>query len=66
MVRPTDSVPPNPLCGKCLRPCKQAATVVLLECPRFYPLPFKVERHRFDQLDLFDPKTVEKPVKSEE
>jgi len=27
---------------------------VLLECPRFYPLPFKVERHRFDQLDLFE------------
>jgi hypothetical protein len=27
--------------------------VVLVECPRFFPLPFKVERHRFDQLELF-------------
>jgi len=43
----------NPLCTKCLRPCKQSATVVLVECPRFLPLPFKVERHRFDQLELF-------------
>jgi hypothetical protein len=43
----------NPLCTKCLRPCKQSATVVLVECPRFFPLPFKVERHRFDQLELF-------------
>lgn len=44
----------NPLCAKCLRPCKQAAAVVLIECPRFFPLPFKVERHRFHQLELFD------------
>jgi hypothetical protein len=43
----------NSLCTKCLRPCKQSATVVLVECPRFLPLPFKVERHRFDQLELF-------------
>ena len=43
----------NPLCNKCLRPCKQSATVVLVECPRFLPLPFKVERYRFDQLELF-------------
>jgi hypothetical protein len=43
----------NPLCSKCLRPCKQSAAVVLVECPRFLPLPFKVERHRFDQLELF-------------
>lgn len=43
----------NLLCTKCLRPCKQSATVVLVECPRFFPLPFKVERHRFDQLELF-------------
>ena len=44
----------NPLCSKCLRRCKQPAAVLLLECPRFLPMPFKVERHRFDQLDLFD------------
>jgi hypothetical protein len=44
----------NPLCAKCLRACKQPATALLLECPRFFPLPFKVERHRFDQLSLFD------------
>ena len=44
----------NPLCSKCLRPCKQPEAVLLLECPRFFPMPFKVERHRFDQLDLFD------------
>jgi hypothetical protein len=43
----------NPLCTKCLRPCKQSASVVLVECPRFLPLPFKVARHRFDQLELF-------------
>lgn len=44
----------NPLCVKCLRSCKQPATALLVECPRFFPLPFKVARHRFDQLDLFD------------
>ena len=43
----------NPLCAKCLRACRQPATVVLVECPRFFPMPFKVERHRFDQLELF-------------
>jgi hypothetical protein len=46
----------NPLCVKCLRPCKQPVAVVLVECPRFFPLPFKVEKHRYDQLDLFDDK----------
>jgi len=44
----------NPLCAKCLRSCKQPATALLVECPRFFPLPFKVARHRFDQLALFD------------
>lgn len=44
----------NPLCAKCLRSCKQPAPVLLVECPRFFPMPFKIERHRFDQLDLFD------------
>ncbi len=44
----------NPLCSKCLRSCKQPAGNLLLECPRYFPLPFKVEKHRFDQLGLFD------------
>ena len=46
----------NQLCIKCLRPCKQPATCLLVECPRYYPLPFKVEQHRYTQLDLFDSK----------
>jgi hypothetical protein len=60
MTKAADPATSNPLCGKCLRPCKQPLTVVLLECPRFFPLPFKVERHRFDQLDLFGKETLEK------
>lgn len=60
MSKPPDPATLNPLCGKCLRPCKQPATVVLLECPRFHPLPFKVERHRFDQLELFGAPQVKK------
>lgn len=48
-----DAKPVNPLCGKCLRSCKQPAANLLLECPRYFPLPFKVARHRFDQMDLF-------------
>lgn len=43
----------NPLCRKCLRNCKQPAASLLVDCPRYYPMPFKVERHRYDQLDLF-------------
>lgn len=46
----------NPLCTKCLRPCKQPVTCLLVECPRYYPLPFKVEKLRYTQLDLFDDK----------
>jgi hypothetical protein len=53
-MKQDDATPCNPLCSKCLRSCKQPATALLLECPRFFPLPFKVERHRFDQLSLFD------------
>jgi hypothetical protein len=44
----------NALCVKCLRHCKQPAENLLLECPRYFPLPFKVEKLRFDQMDLFD------------
>ena len=43
----------NSLCLKCLRNCKQPAANLLLECPRYFPLPFKVEKHRFDQMGLF-------------
>lgn len=44
----------NKLCIKCLRPCKQPIANLLVECPRYYPLPFKVEKHRYDQMSLFD------------
>ena len=44
----------NALCVKCLRHCKQPAENLLLACPRYFPLPFKVEKLRFDQMDLFD------------
>jgi pullulanase/glycogen debranching enzyme len=44
----------NPLCLKCLRSCKQPAANLLVECPRYFPLPFKVDKHRFDQMGLFD------------
>ncbi len=42
-------------CLKCLRNCRQPASVVLVDCPRFFPLPFRVDRHKFTQLDLFAP-----------
>ena len=44
----------NPLCQKCLRNCKQPASNLLVECPRYYPLPFKVEKHKYDQMGLFE------------
>ena len=44
----------NALCLKCQRHCKQPAENLLLECPRYFPLPFKVEKLRFDQMELFD------------
>lgn len=53
-MKPQEVTLPNTLCAKCLRSCKQPATTVLVECPRYFPLPFKVDRHRYDQLDLFD------------
>jgi len=46
--------PTNTLCVKCLRDCKQPANNLLLECPRYFPLPFKVEKLRFDQMELFE------------
>lgn len=43
----------NKLCSRCVRQCKQPAALVMLECPRFQPRPFKSEQHNFKQLDLF-------------
>lgn len=43
----------NPLCAKCVRRCRQPASVRLLECPRFRAFPFPIERRRYEQLDLF-------------
>lgn len=46
----------NKICRRCVRPCKQPATMVMLACPRFQPRPFKSEELRFQQLELFDSK----------
>lgn len=48
--------PPNKLCLKCVRSCKQSARILMLDCPRFQPRPFKLQEYRFQQLDLFDKK----------
>jgi hypothetical protein len=44
----------NKLCRRCIRQCKQPDSIVMLDCPRFQPRPFKSEELKFDQLDLFD------------
>lgn len=54
----------NSLCRRCVRACRQPPSVVLVDCPRFRPLPFKITRDRFDQLDLFG--TVAKAEKRSE
>ena len=46
----------NALCRKCVRTCRQPAAVLLLDCPRFLPRPFKIAEHRFEQLELFKKK----------
>lgn len=46
----------NKLCQKCVRSCKQNAQVMMLDCPRFQPRPFKSDSHRYQQLDLFQEK----------
>ena len=43
----------NKLCRRCLRQCKQPTEMLMLECPRFEPRPFKSQEHKFQQLDLF-------------
>jgi hypothetical protein len=50
----------NSLCARCVRHCRQPAAVRLLECPRFRPFPFRIEKNRFEQLDLFDSTLPEK------
>ncbi len=44
----------NKLCLRCIRQCKQPESIVMLDCPRFQPRPFKSEKLKFEQLDLFD------------
>ncbi len=43
----------NKLCRKCVRTCRQGESILLLDCPRFLPRPFKSEELKFVQLDLF-------------
>jgi hypothetical protein len=43
----------NALCRRCVRSCRQPAGVLLLDCPRFLSLPFKIAEPSFAQLDLF-------------
>ena len=53
-VKPVSPFPDcNPLCAKCVRHCRQPASVLLLECPRFKAFPFKIAKHRYEQLELF-------------
>ncbi len=49
--------PINKFCARCVRQCKQTDAMLMLDCPRFQPRPFKSEQHRFQQLDLFGKKT---------
>lgn len=44
----------NKLCSRCIRQCKQLDSIVMLDCPRFQPRPFKSEKLKFEQMDLFD------------
>ena len=44
----------NTLCQRCVRFCKQPASMLLLSCPRYQKRPFAVEKLRFEQLDLFE------------
>lgn len=47
------------LCGRCIRHCKQPDSMLLLDCPRFQPRPFKSEDLKFEQLDLFGSATTD-------
>lgn len=46
----------NSLCRRCVRTCRQPAAVLLLDCPRFQKIPFKITEHKYRQLDLFTDK----------
>ena len=48
----------NKLCVKCLRHCKQPEAVLLIDCPRYLPFPFKVEKNRYEQMSLFNPDEI--------
>ena len=43
----------NKLCSKCIRTCRQDESVLMVDCARFLPRPFKSEELSFSQLDLF-------------
>lgn len=43
----------NKLCRKCMRNCRQGEAVLMVDCARFLPRPFKSEELSFTQLDLF-------------
>lgn len=62
--KPKDKVC-NKLCAKCLRHCKQPEAVLLVDCPRYLPFPFKVDKSRYEQLDLFGPEAT-KPLHPDE
>lgn len=67
MSRKPGVKPCNKLCAHCLRHCKQPEAVLLVDCPRYLPFPFKVEKNRFEQLDMFgSDELTPKPVKGDE
>lgn len=41
----------NKLCLSCRRHCKQAASVIISSCPRYYPGP-KIKRAAWKQLEF--------------
>ncbi len=41
---------PNKLCRRCVRSCRQSDMIVLVDCPRFQPRPFKAKEPPRDQL----------------
>jgi hypothetical protein len=53
MSRQKRKTPCNPLCAKCIRHCKQDETSLLVDCPRYQPYPFKIEKRNFEQMALF-------------
>ena len=46
--------PPNKLCARCRRTCKQPVSAVVASCPRYYPLHKKQQVVKeWKQQDLF-------------